>query len=280
MITINKNFKAGLNSQRTSQAHPYHLVDQSPWPMFISWTLFMMAIGGVLTMQGYSFGNSLLTIGLVLTCTVMFLWLGDVNLEGTFLGFHTKEVKKGIMLGFILFIVSEGFVFLAVFWAFFHSALVPSVEIGVQWPPLGITPLDPFAIPLLNTFLLVSSGAFITYGHHSLIAGSRKETIVSFLITIVLAIVFMLFQGYEYYTSTFTIADSVFGTVFYSSTGLHGFHVLVGGIMIIFGFIRIVIYNITKETHMGIETAIAYWHFVDVVWLFLFLSVYYWGCSN
>lgn len=279
---MNNSININLNTQTKSQfqAHPYHLVDQSPWPMFISWTLFFMAIGAVLSMQGFTFGHNLLTIGLILTSMVMFFWIGDVNIEGTFLGYHTKEVKKGLMLGFILFIVSEGFAFLSVFWAFFHASLVPSVEIGGQWPPLGITTLDPFAIPLLNTFLLVSSGAFITYGHHSLIGGLRKETIVSFFITIVLAAVFIMFQAYEYATSSFTIADSVFGTVFYSSTGLHGFHVIVGGIMIIIGFIRLLIHNITKQTHIGIETGIAYWHFVDVVWLFLFLAVYYWGCSQ
>ena len=140
----------------------------------------------------------------------------------TYLGHHTKEVKKGIMLGFGLFIVSEVFVFFSVFWAFFHSAFVPSIEIGGQWPPLGITPLNSYSIPLLNTFLLLSSGAYITYSHHSLIAGFKNKTLIATLYTIFLALIFTLFQGFEYYTSSFSIADGIYGTTFFASTGLHG----------------------------------------------------------
>ena len=261
------------------QSHSYHLVDQSPWPILISWTLFFMAIGAVLSMHGYNNGGYLLALGFLLTSTVMYFWLSDVHIEGTYLGNHTKEVKNGLMLGFILFVISEVFAFISVFWAYFHSSIVPSVEIGGYWPPLGITPLNPFSIPLLNTFLLLSSGAFITYGHHAFIAGKRVFTINSIFMTIILAIVFTLFQYIEYTDSSFSIADSVFGTTFYASTGLHGFHVIVGTIFIITGFLRIINYNVTKQGHVGIETGILYWHFVDVVWLFLFIAVYFWGSN-
>lgn len=265
------------NLKNQFQAHPFHLVDNSPWPILISFSLFYMLFGAVFYMQGYS-GN-LFSIGFVLTLSIMYLWLEDVIAEATYNGHHTQQVKNGIVLGFYLFIVSEVLAFFSVFWAYFHASIVPTPELGGIWPPLGITPLNPFAIPLLNTFLLVSSGAFITYGHHALIAGNRNKAIVSFFITILLALIFTGFQAFEYFESPFSIADSVFGTVFFASTGLHGFHVIVGTIFIIVSFIRIISYTITKQTHIGIEASIIYWHFVDVVWLFLYIVVYYWGSS-
>jgi cytochrome c oxidase subunit 3 len=169
------------------------------------------------------------------------------------------------MIGFILFIISEVFAFISVFWAYFHSSIVPSVEIGGYWPPLGIVPLNPFSIPLLNTFLLLSSGAFITYAHHAFIAGKRVNTINSLFMTILLAVVFTLFQYIEYTDSSFSMSDSVFGTTFYASTGLHGFHVIVGTIFIFISFIRIINYSLQKQGHVGLETSILYWHFVDIV---------------
>ena len=268
-----------INLKNVFQAHPFHLVDNSPWPISISWTLFYMAIGAVLSMQGFVMGPNLLLLGLLSTTIIMFFWFGDVNAEGSFLGNHTKEVKKGLVLGFLLFVVSEVMAFASVFWAYFHNALSPAVELGGTWPPLGITPLDPFAIPLLNTFLLLSSGAFITYGHHALIGGLRKDAIISIFWTIVLAVVFTLFQYLEYSNADFSIADSIYGTVFYASTGLHGFHVIVGTIFIFWSFTRLIKYYISKQGHIGLESSILYWHFVDVVWLFLYMTVYVWGST-
>ena len=275
-----KNLKYGINNlHKLFQAHPYHLVDQSPWPFYISWTLFFMMSGAVSSMQGYWIGSYTFYLGLILTLTIMSFWFNDVNIEGTYLGHHTKEVKKGLMLGFGLFIVSEIFAFASVFWAFFHSAFVPSIEIGGQWPPLGITPLNSYSIPLLNTFLLLSSGAFITYSHHSLIAGARNKALIGSFFTILLAIIFTAFQGFEYFTSSFSIADGIFGSTFFASTGLHGLHVIVGTIFIIVGTFRIYYHNVTRQTHVGIESGIIYWHFVDVVWLFLFIAIYSWGSN-
>src|SRR6266566_2346489 len=259
------------------QYFPFHLVNPSPWPILLSFSLLNLTVGAVLYMHGFLNGGIVLTIGFVLTVFGMTLWFRDVITEGTYLGHHTKEVKHGLMLGVLLFIVSEVFAFLSIFWAFFHSSLSPAVEIGGSWPPMGITPLDPFAIPLLNTFLLLSSGAFVTYGHHALIAGNRKGAIFGTLITIILAVVFTVLQYIEYSEAGFTIADSVFGTVFFASTGLHGLHVIVGTIFITVGFIRILNYHLTDTHHIGHESGILYWHFVDVVWLFLFIAVYYWG---
>jgi cytochrome c oxidase subunit 3 len=239
-IYKNKSNKNKMNNIQLNkfQYHPFHLVENSPWPILLSFSLLSLTTGAVMYLQGYSNGGLLLTLG---------------------------------------FILSEIFAFFSVFWAFFHSSLSPAIEIGGLWPPLGITPLDPFSIPLLNTFLLLSSGAFVTYGHHALIAGDRKGAIFGTLITIILAIVFTVLQYVEYSEAGFTIADSVFGTVFFASTGLHGLHVIVGTIFITVGFIRILNYHLTDTHHIGHESGILYWHFVDVVWLFLFIAVYYWG---
>lgn len=259
------------------QFFPYHLVESSPWPILTSFSLLTMAISAVLYFHGYAFGGELLLIGFTLTGSAMILWFRDVITEGTYLGDHTLQVQKGLTMGVALFIVSEVFAFLSVFWAYFHSSLAPSIEIGNTWPPQGITALDPFAIPLLNTILLLSSGVTITYAHHALIKGSRKDAIIGTFLTIVLALVFTALQYVEYVQAGFTIADSVFGTVFFASTGLHGMHVIVGTIFITVGFIRIIKYHLTDMHHLGYESGIIYWHFVDVVWLFLFIVVYWWG---
>uniref|UniRef100_UPI00315C669A cytochrome c oxidase subunit III n=1 Tax=Leucopaxillus giganteus TaxID=1167592 RepID=UPI00315C669A len=259
------------------QHFPFHLVDPSPWPILVSFSLLNLAIGGVLYMHGFNNGGTVLSLGLFLTIFGSCLWFRDIITEATYLGHHTKQVKSGLMIGVLLFIVSEVFAFLSVFWAFFHSSLSPAIEIGGSWPPIGITPLDPFAIPLLNTFLLLSSGAFVTYGHHALIAGNRKGAINGVFITIILAVLFTALQYFEYSEAGFTFSDGVYGSAFYASTGLHGFHVIIGTIFILVGFIRIVFYHLTPKHHQGFESSILYWHFVDVVWLFLFVAVYFWG---
>ena len=259
------------------QSHPFHLVEPSPWPILVSISLLSLTTGAVMYMHGHPNGNLLLTLGFILTASGMVLWFKDMITEGTYEGHHTKQVQTGLTIGIVLFIVSEIFAFFSVFWAFFHASLAPTIEIGGVWPPLGINPMDPFGIPLLNTFLLLSSGAFVTYGHHALIAGDRKGAIIGTLFTIILAIIFTALQYYEYSEASFTITDSVFGTVFFASTGLHGLHVIVGTIFITVGFIRIINYHLTDTHHIGHEAGILYWHFVDVVWLFLFICVYYWG---
>jgi len=259
------------------QSFPYHLVEPSPWPILVSFSLLNLTLGAVMYMQGFTYGGYLISLGFTLTVFGMILWFRDIITEGTYLGHHTIQVQKGLTIGVVLFIISEVFAFLSVFWAFFHSSLSPTIEIGGVWPPQGITPLDPFAIPLLNTILLLSSGAFVTYGHHALIQGDRRGAILGTLLTINFAIIFTALQYYEYSESSFTMSDSVYGTVFYASTGLHGLHVIIGTLFILVGFVRIINYHLTDTHHQGHEAAILYWHFVDVVWLFLFIAVYYWG---
>ena len=181
------------------------------------------------------FNNSYIFFYMALATLIasMTLWFRDIISEGTYLGNHTLAVQKGLNLGVILFIVSEALFFVAIFWAFFHSALTPTVELGAQWPPMGIEPVNPFELPLLNTVILLSSGATITYAHHSLIKGDRSGAIIRYTIfTVVLALIFTVFQGIEYSVSSFTISDGVFGTCFFFGTGFHGFHVIIGTIFL------------------------------------------------
>ena len=271
MISINRS---------QFQAHPYHLVDPSPWPISLSFALLILMVSAVMYMQGFKYGGYFLTLGLVLVVTGMSLWFRDIIIESTYLGHHTEQVKRGLTIGIALFIISELMAFLSIFWAYFHSSLAPTIEIGGVWPPVGITTLDPFAIPLLNTILLLSSGAFITFAHHALINGNRRYAILGTILCILFAIIFTALQYHEYSLAGFTIADSIYGTVFYCSTGLHGLHVIVGTLFIGVQFYRLLQHHITKSHHIGMEGAIAYWHFVDVVWLFLYAFVYLWAASG
>lgn len=259
------------------QDHPFHLVSPSPWPLYTSICMLSLTTSAALSMHNFSNAYYLLYLALILVILSMLLWFRDITAEGTFLGNHTMSVQRGIHVGVILFIVSEVLFFAAIFWAFFHSALTPTIELGAQWPPLGVQPINPFELPLLNTVILVSSGATITYAHHSLIKGGRKGALYGSIATIILAIVFTLFQGIEYTVSSFTISDSVFGTCFFFGTGFHGLHVIIGTIFLSVGFWRIFAYHLTDNHHLGFEAGILYWHFVDVVWLFLFIAIYYWG---
>jgi len=259
------------------QDHPFHLVSPSPWPFYTSGSLLALTCSAALSMHNFSNSYIFVYISAILVVVSMSLWFRDIITESTFLGDHTLAVQKGINLGVILFIVSEALFFVAIFWAFFHSALTPTVELGSQWPPMGIEPVNPFELPLLNTVILLSSGATITYAHHSLIQGNRKGSLVGSIFTILLAVIFTAFQGIEYSVSSFTISDGAFGTCFFFGTGFHGLHVIIGTIFLSVALWRIYAYHLTDNHHLGLEAGILYWHFVDVVWLFLYVSIYYWG---
>nr|QUQ05920.1 cytochrome c oxidase subunit 3 [Microconidiobolus nodosus] len=257
------------------QGHPFHLVEPSPWPLTTSLGLGITALGGVILFNGL--GISILVIGLIITSMTSALWWRDCIREGGYQGYHTKKVRRGINMGFILFVISEVFFFFSIFWAYFHSSLAPTVELGNMWPPMGIEPLNIWELPLLNTIILLSSGATVTAAHHGLISGNRKTTIISLIATLVLAILFVLCQGIEYYNAPFTFSDGVYGSTFFFSTGFHGIHIIVGTIFLIVALVRVYNYELTDQHHVGFESAILYWHFVDVVWLFLFIGIYYWG---
>ena len=260
------------------QAHPFHLVSPSPWPIFTCVSLLSLTTTGVLTMHGFQNAEEFLNLALFTLIFSMSLWFRDVISEGTYLGNHTLAVQRGLNMGVGLFIVSEALFFLAIFWSFFHSALSPTIVMGAHWPPIGIDAINSFELPLLNTVILLSSGVTITYAHHSIIQGNRKGALYGLVSSVILALIFTVFQGIEYSVSSFTISDSTFGSCFYFGTGFHGLHVIIGTAFISVGLWRVLAYHSTDNHHLGLESSILYWHFVDVVWLFLYTSIYYWGC--
>ena len=267
-----------LNLNRSNfQAHPFHLVSPSPWPLYTSISLLTLTTSAVLSFHGFVNAKYFLTLALLTLVLSMSFWFRDIISEGTYIGNHTLAVQRGLNMGVALFIVSEALFFVAIFWTFFHSALSPTVELGAMWPPMGIEAINPFELPLLNTVILLSSGVTVTYAHHSLIQGNRSGALYGLVFTIILAIIFTALQGIEYTVSSFTISDGTFGSCFYFGTGFHGLHVIIGTAFLSVGLWRVLAYHSTDNHHLGLESAILYWHFVDVVWLFLFISIYYWG---
>nr|AFQ62212.1 cytochrome c oxidase subunit III [Hypomedon debilicornis] len=255
--------------------HPFHLVDISPWPL-------MGAFGAMITMIGiikwfHLFNNSLFILGSLITMLVMYQWWRDISREGTFQGLHTYTVTMGLRWGMILFITSEVFFFISFFWGFFHSSLSPTIELGMIWPPKGIETFNPMQIPLLNTLILLTSGLTVTWAHHSLMENNFNQTTQSLLLTVILGIYFSILQGYEYMEASFTISDAIYGSSFYMATGFHGIHVIIGTTFLLICLIRHLNNHFSSIHHFGFEAAAWYWHFVDVVWLFLYISIYWWG---
>jgi len=254
---------------------PFHLVEPRPWPLTGSFGAFFIAMGLVFWFHGK--GIICLVAGLILVIITIIQWWRDVIREGTFLGFHTRIVESGLRYGIIMFILSEVCFFFSFFWAFFHSSLAPTIELGCIWPPVGIYPLDAFTTPLLNTCVLLFSGVTVTWSHFSIIEGSRKESIHRLIFTVVLGIYFTFLQLGEYIETSFTVADSVYGSVFFVATGFHGLHVIIGSVFLAVCLYRIFEHQMRRGRHSGFEAAAWYWHFVDVVWIFLYLWVYWWG---
>ena len=259
------------------QAHPFHLVSPSPWPIYTCTSLLALTSAVVLNMHTFISSSFLVILALTSVIYSMGLWFRDIISEATYLGNHTLAVQRGLNMGVALFIVSEIFFFLAIFWTFFHSAISPNVELGAHWPPSGIETVNPFELPMLNTIILLASGFSVTYAHHSIIQGIRVGALYGLVLTVILAFLFTTLQGKEYLISNFTFSDGTYGSVFYFGTGFHGFHVIIGTAYIAVGLWRVLAYHSTDNHHLGLESSILYWHFVDVVWLILFVSVYYWG---
>nr|YP_010014994.1 cytochrome c oxidase subunit III [Crematogaster teranishii]QOI14039.1 cytochrome c oxidase subunit 3 [Crematogaster teranishii] len=258
----------------TNYNHPFHLVSPSPWPLITSLSLFNNLISTVCWFHKFNY-YLLFTIPCTLLC--IFQWWRDVIREATFQGLHTYQVYQGMRMGMILFIISEILFFISFFWAFFHSSLSPSMEIGQLWPPLGITPFNPLDIPLLNTIILISSGMTVTWSHHSMINMNLKESMKSLLLTIILGTYFTILQMIEYMEAPFTIADSIYGSTFFIATGFHGLHVIIGTLFLSCCLLRMMFLHFSSLHHFGFEAAAWYWHFVDVVWLFLYISIYWWS---
>lgn len=259
----------------THQTHAYHIVNPSPWPLTGALSALILTSGLVIWFHYNS--TTLLTIGLLANTLTMYQWWRDIVREGTFQGHHTPIVQKGLRYGIILFIISEVLFFFGFFWAFYHSSLAPTHDLGGQWPPAGIIPLNPIEVPLLNTSVLLASGVSITWAHHSLIEGNRDHMIQALFITIFLGLYFTLLQASEYYETPFTISDGIYGSTFFIATGFHGLHVIIGSTFLIVCLLRQLNFHFTTSHHFGFEAAAWYWHFVDVVWLFLYISIYWWG---
>nr|YP_010713426.1 cytochrome c oxidase subunit III [Alboglossiphonia lata]WDA96101.1 cytochrome c oxidase subunit III [Alboglossiphonia lata] len=254
---------------------PFHLVEPSPWPLTSAVGALFLTLG--LTMWFHYKGTTCLILGLTLIMLTMFLWWRDVTREATMTGNHTTYVVNGLRLGMLLFICSEVCFFFGFFWGFFHSSLAPTNELGCVWPPMGISPLNTFSIPLLNTIVLLSSGVTITWAHHNLMEGNKTSAIQALFFTVILGVYFTFLQAGEYFAAPFTIADSIYGTTFFVTTGFHGAHVIIGSIFLTVCLIRMIKNHFSKNHHFGFEAAAWYWHFVDVVWICLYISMYWWG---
>jgi len=271
--------------------HKYHLVNPSPWPFVGSMSLLGLTLGMAMSMhkmpaQFPIVGNILMIAGLLGVLYTMFVWWRDVIREGIHEKAHTPVVSIGLKFGMALFITSEVMFFVAFFWAFFDASIFPKLPVsdiwpvleGAIWPPEGIETLDAWDIPFINTLILLLSGTTVTWAHHALLQNNRKDLITGLWLTVLLGFTFTALQAYEYHHAAFGFKDGIYASTFYMATGFHGFHVLVGTL-----FLSVCLWrayqptHLTPEKHLGFEFAAWYWHFVDVVWLFLFTFVYWWG---
>jgi cytochrome c oxidase subunit 3 len=258
--------------------HPYHILPPSVWPLVGSFSALALFGGLVMWMHDNPYGTYVGIAGLIGVLFTMFSWWADVIREAHS-GDHTPVVQLHLRYGMILFIASEVMFFLAWFWAYFNAALFPSAveAVGGVWPPHGMEVLDPFGWPLFNTLVLLCSGTTVTWAHHALIHGDRDGLIKGLWATIGLGLLFTGVQAYEYAQAPFTFTENIYSSTFFMATGFHGFHVIVGTIFLIVCLIRAYKGHFRPDQHFGFEAAAWYWHFVDVVWLFLFISIYVWG---
>ena len=266
--------------------HDYHLVNPSPWPAIGAVSAFILAVGAVTWMHG---GTSIgVFVGFALVLYTMFMWWRDIIKEAH-AGDHTPVVALHLRYGMLMFIASEVMFFVAWFWAFFDASLFAGeakmaariAATGGIWPPAGTIVFDPFHLPLVNTLILLTSGTTVTWAHHALLNNDRKGLVNGLILTIILGALFSCVQAWEYGHALFAFSrehgGNIYGSTFFMATGFHGFHVLVGTIFLIVCLVRALKGDFTPKQQFGFEAAAWYWHFVDVVWLFLFAAVYIWG---
>ena len=254
---------------------PFLAVQTSLWPLCISSLLFSVMANSVLYLNlKLSLSYVLLPLFFLTLCS--FLWWKDF-LRESIVGYHTHKLEVSLRIGFLLFILSEVFFFVSFFWAFYDASLSPTIELGLTWPPKGISPLSVYSVPLLNTVILLTSGITVTWAHHSIINNFFNKSALRLVFTILLGAYFLVMQWVEYNEASFSFADGVYGRTFFLATGFHGMHVLVGTRFLFYVFILLINSKLLYNHHFSFEAAAWYWHFVDVVWLILFISIYYWG---
>ncbi|MEE4349229.1 MAG: cytochrome c oxidase subunit 3 [Pacificimonas sp.] len=258
--------------------HDFHILEPSWWPLLASIGALVMFSGAVMWMHEIAFGAITFWLGLAAVSAIAFFWWSDVAKEAN-QGDHTPVVQLHHRYGMILFIASEVMFFVAWFWAYFDASLYPDTgaAVGGVWPPEGIEVLSPWTYPLLNTLILLLSGTTVTWAHHALIEGDREGLKKGLWATVILGVIFSAIQAYEYGQAAFGFSGNIYGATFYMATGFHGFHVIVGTIFLIVCLVRAYAGAFTPKQHFGFEAAAWYWHFVDVVWLFLFIAIYVWG---
>jgi cytochrome c oxidase subunit 3 len=266
----------------TGKPHPYHLVRPSIWPLAGAFAGGLLAVGMVLFMHGvelagFKVGLKGVFIGVLAVLSVMFFWWRDIIFETVTEKVHNAITSVGLRYGMALFIASEVMFFVAFFWAFFNASLFPVQEIGNVWPPAGMEVIPPFDLPLMMTLILLLSGCAVTWAHHAILENNQRDFIRGVAASTLLGFFFLAFQVYEYVHAPFGFGDNVYTSAFFMATGFHGFHVFVGATFLAVCWLRARKGHFTKDSHFGFEAAAWYWHFVDVVWLFLFIAVYVWG---
>ncbi len=254
---------------------PFQPVQASFWPLLISLTLFSLLGNVVLWLNSFLRVFSLFS-SLFFLILVSALWWKDIMRE-RILGYHTHKLELCMRIGMLLFITSEVFFFVSFFWAFYDASISPVIEIGIAWPPKGITPLSVYSVPLLNTVILLTSGITVTWAHHSILNNFFMKSVISLFFTVLLGAYFLYMQWLEYLEASFTIADGVYGSSFFIATGFHGFHVFVGTSFLLYVLFSLINGKLLYNHHFSFESAAWYWHFVDVVWLFLYLNIYWWS---
>jgi cytochrome c oxidase subunit 3 len=273
-------------AQSQAKNHDYHLVDPSPWPAVGAVAAFLTAVGAIVWMRDG--GPWVFIPGVLGILYTMIAWWRDVIREAEYEGHHTPVVQLHLRYGMILFIASEVMFFVAWFWAFFDAALYSGETIqeartaftGGQWPPQGIETFNPWHLPLINTLILLTSGTTVTWAHHALLHNDRNGLKWGLIATIALGLLFTAIQGYEYANAEFAFSGNLYGATFFMATGFHGAHVIIGTIFLIVTLFRAQAGHFTQKHHFGFEAAAWYWHFVDVVWLFLFASIYVWAAGT
>jgi cytochrome c oxidase subunit 3 len=274
----------------TGKPHPYHIVRPSIWPLCGAFAGMLLALGAIMYMHDvkigeFNIGLKGVFLGFVAVLSVMFFWWKDVLFEAVTEKIHTPIAQIGLRYGMALFIASEVMFFVAFFWAFFDASLFAGQEnmylrteyTGGHWPPPQIETIPAFDLPFLMTMILLLSGCTVTWAHHAILEGHQDQMIKALGITVCLGFFFLCFQVYEYSHAAFGFTEGIYPSTFYMATGFHGFHVFVGTVFLAVCWFRARKGHFTKKSHFGFEAAAWYWHFVDVVWLFLFVAVYWWG---